>query len=75
MNKTFLKWVGNKTKVLPHLILHIGYPKHYCSPTRTTLGGLLGGGIAAAVSKSDSYGWSVPLGAVLGLGTSQIGCY
>ena len=51
------------------------YGRGYCSPARTTLGGLLGGGIAAAVSKKDSYGWSIPLGAVLGLGASQIGCY
>jgi DNA adenine methylase len=32
MNRTFLKWAGNKTRVLPHLIPHIGYPKRYCEP-------------------------------------------
>jgi hypothetical protein len=47
----------------------------YCSPARTTLGGLLGGGIAAAVSKQDAYGWAIPLGAVLGMGAAQSGCY
>lgn len=46
-----------------------------CNPARTTLGGLLGGGIAAAVSKKDAYGWAIPLGAVLGTGASQINCY
>ena len=48
------------------------YPR--CNPARTTLGGLLGGGIAAALSKQDAYGWSIPLGAVLGLGAAQATC-
>jgi DNA adenine methylase len=42
MNKTFLKWAGNKTKVLPHLIPHIGYPKRYCEP--------FGGSLAVALN-------------------------
>jgi len=32
MNRTFLKWAGNVTRALPHLIPHIGYPKRYCEP-------------------------------------------
>ena len=40
----------------------------------TTLGGLIGGGIAASLSKSDAYGWSIPLGAVLGLGIGNAEC-
>lgn len=32
MKKPFLKWAGNKYRVLPHLIPHIGYPKRYCEP-------------------------------------------
>lgn len=32
MNRPFLKWAGNKFRVLPHLIPHIGYPKRYCEP-------------------------------------------
>ena len=32
----------------------------------TMLGGLLGGGIAASLSKSDAYSWSIPLGAGIG---------
>ena len=32
MNKPPLKWAGNKYRVLPHLIPHIGYPKRYCEP-------------------------------------------
>lgn len=32
MNKPFLKWAGNKYRVLPHLIPHIGNPKRYCEP-------------------------------------------
>jgi len=45
-----------------------------CTAARTTLGGLLGGGTAAALSKPDAYGWSIPLGAVLGMGIAQAGC-
>ena len=45
-----------------------------CSAARTTLGGLLGGGAAAALSKQDAYGWSIPLGTVLGMGAAQAGC-
>lgn len=42
MNRTFLKWAGNKTRVLPHLIPHIGYPKRYCEP--------FGGSLAVALN-------------------------
>jgi len=45
-----------------------------CTAARTTLGGLLGGGTAAALSKRDAYGWSIPLGAILGMGIAQAGC-
>ena len=40
----------------------------------TTLGGLIGGGIAASLSKSDAYGWSIPIGAVLGAGIGNVQC-
>ena len=40
----------------------------------STLGGLIGGGIAASLSKSDAYGWSIPLGAVLGAGIGNAEC-
>ena len=40
----------------------------------TTLGGLIGGGIAASLSKSDAYAWSIPLGAVLGAGIGNAQC-
>ena len=40
----------------------------------TTLGGLIGGGIAASLSKSDAYGWSIPLGAVLGASIGNTEC-
>ena len=42
VNKTFLKWAGNKSRVLPHLIPHIGYPKRYCEP--------FGGSLAVALN-------------------------
>ena len=40
----------------------------------TTLGGLIGGGIAASLSKSDAYGWSIPLGALIGAGIGNAEC-
>ena len=40
----------------------------------TTLGGLIGGGIAASLSKRDAYAWSIPLGAVLGAGIGNAEC-
>ncbi len=40
----------------------------------TTTGGLLGGGLAAAISKKDAYAWSIPLGAVLGMGIANAEC-
>ena len=45
-----------------------------CSSGNVTTGGLIGGGIAAALSKKDAYGWSVPLGAVLGMGIANSNC-
>ena len=32
MNKSFLKWAGNKFRVLPDLLPHIGNPKKYIEP-------------------------------------------
>ncbi len=40
----------------------------------TMLGSLIGGGIAASLSKSDAYSWSIPLGAVLGAGIGNNEC-
>jgi hypothetical protein len=50
------------------------YSRGYCSPARTTLGGLIGGGVAASVSKKNAWSWAIPLGAVLGTGVAQVGC-
>ena len=46
-----------------------------CSSSGATTGGLLGGSLAAAISKKDSYAWSIPLGAVLGMGIANANCY
>lgn len=45
-----------------------------CSSSKTILGGVLGGGIAAAVSKKDSWSWAIPLGTVLGAGAANSTC-
>ena len=45
-----------------------------CRPSSATTGGLIGGGLAAALSKKDAYGWSIPLGAVLGMGIANSDC-
>jgi DNA adenine methylase len=48
MNKPFLKWAGNKFRVLPHLIPHIGDPKRYIEP--------FGGSLSVALNVSaDEY--------------------
>lgn len=43
-----------------------------CQPTQTVLGALLGGGIAASMSRGRGYAWSVPIGAAVG--GAVIGC-
>ena len=45
-----------------------------CSSGNATTGGLIGGGLAAAISKKDAYAWSIPLGAVLGMGIANTDC-
>ena len=47
--------------------------KEGCKASATT-GGLIGGGLAAAVSEKDAYGWSIPLGTLLGIGINQEVC-
>jgi len=44
MPKPFLKWAGNKYRVLPHLLPIVGSPKRYCEP--------FGGSLAAALNLS-----------------------
>ena len=39
-----------------------------------TLGALFGGGVAASLSAVDAYGWSIPLGLVLGKGIANSEC-
>ncbi len=48
--------------------------KRACIVGSATAGGILGGGLAALLSKKDAYGWSVPLGAVLGMGVANSDC-
>ena len=60
-----------------HHIQKTSYANHRPSPkcsSSTTLGGLIGGGIAATLSKSDAYSWAIPLGAVLGAGIGNAEC-
>ncbi len=44
-----------------------------CNSSRTT-GGLIGGGLAAALSNQDAYAWAIPLGAVVGIGFGGTHC-
>lgn len=43
-------------------------PRAYrtCRPSQTFLGALLGGGVAASMSRGNGYAWSVPVGAAVG---------
>lgn len=45
--------------------------KRVCDPNASVTGGIFGALIAKSISKPDAYGWSVPLGAVIG---SSFGC-
>tara|TARA_Y100001970_G_scaffold116344_1_gene144818 strand:+ start:457 stop:633 length:177 start_codon:yes stop_codon:yes gene_type:complete len=46
------------------------YDTNDCSDGKIA-GGLLGGGLGAAISRGDGRWWAIPLGAVVG---SHIGC-
>ena len=41
---------------------------------KKTLGSLIGGGVAAALSATSAYGWSIPIGLVLGRGIANSDC-
>jgi hypothetical protein len=49
-----------------------GLPR--CNRNKTLFNGLLGGAIAASVSKKDAYPWSIPLGVVLGASSAKVDC-
>ena len=44
-----------------------------CRSSRAT-GSVLGGGIAAAISKKDAWSWTIPLGTVIGLSVGDTNC-
>ena len=70
-NRNALNHYHQKTEPQTSYVKHKPAPK--CTGS-TTLGGLIGGGLAASLSKSDSYGWAIPLGAVLGAGIGNAEC-
>ena len=39
-----------------------------------TIGSLIGGSLAGALSSKDAYGWAIPLGTVIGGGIGNAGC-
>ena len=45
-----------------------------CNRGTRVLNGILGGGIAAMVSKKDAYAWSIPLGVITGVAVDRAGC-
>ena len=53
---------------------YINYLSQKKCNSNTTLGGLIGGGIAASLSKKDAYGWTIPLGTLLGASLSNAEC-
>ena len=71
----------NKNSALKHYpniektkVKYVNYKPIKKCTGNTTIGGLIGGGLAASLSKKDAYGWSIPLGAVLGAGVGNAGC-
>ena len=49
-------------------------PKPECRGSEVALGALAGGGISAAISKKNAYGWSIPLGTVIGGVIGRLTC-
>ena len=70
-NRKVFNHYRNKIEPQTTLVKYKSVPK--CTGS-TMLGGLIGGGIAASLSKSDAYSWSIPLGAVLGSGIGNAEC-
>jgi len=64
--------IGWETPTSPYYRRHVTVYEdtNDCSDGKIA-GGLLGGGIGAAISRGDGRWWAIPLGAVLG---SRIGC-
>ena len=70
-DRNVFKHYHHKTEPQTSYVKYKSAPK--CTGS-TTLGGLIGGGLAASLSKSDAYGWTIPLGAVLGAGIGNAEC-
>ena len=70
-NRNVFNYYHQKTEPQNSYVQYKPVPK--CTGS-TTLGGLIGGGIAASLSKHDAFGWSIPLGAVLGAGIGNAKC-
>ena len=71
----------NKNSALKHYpniektkVKYVNYKPIKKCTGNTTIGGLIGGGLAASLSKKDAYSWSIPLGAVLGAGLGNSAC-
>ena len=45
-----------------------------CNRGSRIMSGLLGGGLAALVSKKDAYIWSIPVGVIGGVAVDRAGC-
>jgi hypothetical protein len=45
-----------------------------CNRGSRVMSGLLGGGLAALVSKKDAYIWSIPVGVIGGVAVDRAGC-
>ena len=50
------------------------HPHTSCNRGGRVVSGLIGGGLAALVSKKDAYVWSIPLGLVSGVALNRAGC-
>ena len=61
-------------KLLTNVSSYLNYQSDPNCTINTMLGGLIGGGIAASLSDSNEYGWTIPLGVVLGAGIGNAEC-
>ena len=72
INQNIAKNIFENTNAL--IDRNVNYMNQKNCNASTTLGGLIGGGIAASLSNGDAYSWTIPLGAVLGASIGNASC-
>ena len=67
-------WLPCKQKQISNLSSQQNIDNKKSKKCYRTIGSLMGGSIAGALSTKDAYSWAIPLGIVLGGGFGNAGC-